>query len=134
MKGFLLVLLFVVVVILVWKLWMSNSKPKRVVPPNEAKFYFFYTEWCGFSQKAMPEWEGVEAALQSNSMFGKTRVTPVRVNGDEDRETTSLYEVDGYPTLLLETKDALYKYQGKRKTEDLLQFLRDKLGQESKSL
>lgn len=132
MKTFLLVLLFVVLVMLAWKFW--KPKPKRVVPPNEAKFYFFYTDWCGFSQKALPEWEAVETALQSNSLFGKTRVTPVRINSEEDRETTTLYEVDGYPALILETEDNLYKYSGRRTKEDLLQFLRDKLGQESKSL
>lgn len=132
MKTLLLVLLFAVLVMLVWKFWKPT--PKRVVPPNEAKFYFFYTDWCGFSQKALPIWDSIEEALQSNALFGKTRVTPVRVNAEEDRETTTLYEVQGYPTMILETSDSLYKYEGKRTKEDLLQFLRDKLGQETKSL
>jgi thiol-disulfide isomerase/thioredoxin len=132
MKTLLLVLLFAVLVMLVWKFWKPT--PKRVVPPNEAKFYFFYTDWCGFSQKALPIWDSIEESLQGNALFGKTRVTPVRVNAEEDRETTTLYEVQGYPTMMLETSDSLYKYEGKRTKEDLLQFLRDKLGQETKSL
>ena len=134
MRTLILVLALAVVALLVWKLWKPHSAPKRVVPTNEANLYFFYTDWCGFSQKAMPEWEKLEKTLESTPMFGNTRVKPIRVNADEDRVTTTLYEVEGYPTILLETSSSLAQFEGRRTQENLLQFLRSTLGKERQSL
>ena len=93
-----------------------------------------YTDWCGFSQKAMPEWEKLEAQLSKTSYFGKTHVTPVRVDAEEDRETATLYEVDAYPTIFLETKNGITEYTKRPTTEGLLQFLRQSLGKETESV
>lgn len=132
MRTLILVLAIAIITLLVWKLW--KPAPKRVVPVNEANLYFFYTDWCGFSKKAMPEWEKLEKVLETTPYFGSTRVKAVRVNADEDRVTTTLYEVEGYPTILLETSDSLSQFQGRRTQEDLLQFLRSALGKERQSL
>ena len=124
------VLAIVVISVLVYKLWKPALKPKKEVPPGKANFYFFYADWCGWSQKALPEWEKLEARLQSSKTFGKTIVTPVRVNVENDRKTATMYEVEGYPTILLETSDGLYEFKGPRSADGFLSFLRSTLGQE----
>jgi thiol-disulfide isomerase/thioredoxin len=134
MTALIIFLALAVITLLVWKLWKPTMKPKQKVEPNQANLYFFYTEWCGFSQKAMPEWEKVEESLKMTPIFGKTRVTPVRVNAEEDRKTATLYEVEGYPTILLETEDSIYTFSGRRSHEGLLEFLRNTLGKERESL
>jgi len=135
MNNLILFLALAVLVILVYRMWEPFVvAPKRDVPVGTANIYFFYTDWCGFSQKAMPEWERLEEALSKASMFGTTRVKAVRVNAEEDRKTTLLYEVNGYPTIMLETSSILRVYEGKRTSEALLQFLRETLGKESESL
>ena len=123
------VLAFAILALLVYRFW--KPKPKREVPVGEARLYFFYTDWCGWSQKAMPEWEKLEGELKQSSRFGKTNVTPVRVNAEEDRETAILYEVEGYPTILLETSDGLYSYNKIPKAEGLLKFLEQSLGKKA---
>lgn len=134
MNYIVLTLAFLVIAVLVYKLWKPVLTPKRKVPSGEARFYFFYTNWCGFSQKAMPEWEALEAKLKETPYFGTTKVVPVRVNCEEDRKTCTLYEVDGYPTIKLETSDSLYDYVGSRTVDSFLDFLRKSFGKESKSL
>ena len=101
---------------------------------GSATLYFFYTDWCGYSKKAMPEWEKLEAKLKESPVFGTTRVKAVRVDADQDRATTSLYGVEGYPTIKLETSSILTDYSGKRTSGEILAFLRDTLGQERKGL
>lgn len=128
------VLAIVVIAVLVYKLWKPALKPKKEVPPGKANFYFFYADWCGWSQKALPEWTKLEEALQKSSTFGKTKVTPVRVNVEENREKATLYEVEGYPTILLETSDGLYEFKGSRSAESFLSFLRSTLGKERESV
>lgn len=124
-----------ILVLLAWRFWSPFfSGPKREVPKGEATLYLFYTDWCGWSQKAMPEWEKLELAVRSSPVFGTTTVKLVRVNADEDRTTTDLYEVDSYPSIKLETSTSLTSYEKIPTQEGLLEFLRSSLGKESKGL
>jgi thiol-disulfide isomerase/thioredoxin len=135
MNTVLLGLVFIALAILVYKFWKPMLQPpKREVKPNESNLYFFYTNWCGYSQKAMPEWEKLEAKLKETPVFGTTRVKAVRVNADADRATTSLYGVEGYPTIKLETSSILSDFSGKRTVDGFLTFLRETLGHERQSL
>lgn len=135
MNILIIALAFVAAGLLVWKLWKPIIKPlKKEIAPNEARIYFFYTNWCGFSKKAMPEWEKFEAKLKSASYYGKTHITPVRVDAEIDKETADTYEVNAYPTVILETRDGLIPYEKRVTTQGLLDFLRSNLGQEAASL
>jgi thiol-disulfide isomerase/thioredoxin len=128
-------LAFVAAGLLIWKLWKPIVKPaKKEVPPNEARLYFFYTNWCGFSKKAMPEWEKLEDKLKTTGYFGKTHVTLVPVDAETDKETATTYEVEAYPTVVLETRDGIFPYEKRVTSDGLFQFLRSKLGQERSSL
>lgn len=134
MTTLLLVLSFAILVILVYRFWEPFVvTPKREVPVGSANLYFFYTDWCGFSKKAMPVWDELEARLKDTPIFGSTQVTPVRVNAETDRATATLYGIEGYPTIKLETSSALSDFTGKRTVDGLLEFLRETLGQERKS-
>jgi thioredoxin-like negative regulator of GroEL len=129
MRRLLTVLAFAVLLYLVWRLWKPFvNPPKREVPKDKANLYFFHTDWCGHCQKAMPEWEKLEAGPTT---FGNTTVSFVRVNADKDRPTTDLYKVDSYPTIKLETSSALYDYSGARTQEALTKFLRETFGKEA---
>lgn len=117
------VLALAIVGVLVWKLWRPVvDPPKKQVPEGKSNLYFFYTNWCGFSQKAMPEWEDLEEALQGSS------VTPVRVNCEEERARCSLYGVEGYPTVIFESTSGTQTYSGPVTKAGLLQFLHGKEG------
>lgn len=134
MNTLLLALAFVIVGILVWKLWKPYaSPPKRELPADQARLLFVYTNWCGYSKKAMPEWEKVESQLPSLT-FGTTRVTPVSVDAEADQATATLYEVEAYPTVLLETREGIYPYPKRITASGLREFLASKLGEERSSL
>jgi thiol-disulfide isomerase/thioredoxin len=129
------VLAFVALAILVWKLWKPVvSPPKKEVPPNEARLTFFYTEWCGFSKKAMPEWAKLEQKLGGDGTFGKTHLNLVKIDADKDQKTASLYGINAYPSIVLETPEGSYDFDKRVTAENLLVFLRSHLGQERESL
>lgn len=129
------VLAFVALVILVWKLWKPVvAPPKKEVPPNEARLTMFYTEWCGFSQKAMPEWAKLEQKLGGDGYFGKTHLTMVKIDAEKDQKTASLYGINAYPTVVLETQEGIYDFDKRVTADNLLAFLRRHLGQERESL
>ena len=93
--------ILVLLLVIAYRFW--KTQPKREVRGNTARLYFFYTTWCGYSKKAMPEWEKVKADLKTSAVFGKTTVEPVDIDAEKDAKTASLYEVAGYPTIKLET-------------------------------
>ncbi len=135
MNTLLVVLAFVVLGILVYKFWMPMIQPpKRDVKPNEANLYFFYTNWCGFSQKAMPEWTKLEEKLKNSSHFGKTHVNAIPVDCESDKAMCTLYGIDAYPTVILETKTGLTDFTKQVTTSNLLAFLRQSLGEEPEHL
>ncbi len=135
MTTLILALALAILVVLAYRFWEPFvDTPKQQIPVGQAKLYFFYTDWCGFSQKAMPEWEKLESALAKTPVFGSTRVIPVRVNAETERAKATLYEVEGYPTIKLETSSLLRTYEGKRTSGALLDFLRETLGKERTSL
>uniref|UniRef100_A0A6C0M0E4 Thioredoxin domain-containing protein n=1 Tax=viral metagenome TaxID=1070528 RepID=A0A6C0M0E4_9ZZZZ len=117
--------------LIVYRMYWSNS-PKRPTKEGTAKLYFFHTEWCGFCKKAKPEWEKLKGDL--DKPFGKTKVEAVSVNCEEDSKTCSLYSVQAYPTVKLETSTALYEYSGPITEDGLVGFLRRTLGEESSSV
>ena len=128
-----IVLALLILAILAYQFWspLFASKPKREVPVGEANLYFFYTDWCGWSKKAMPHWEALEEKLSDSSRFGKTIVKLVRVNAEQDQKTAMLYDVEAYPTILLETPSKLLPYKGIPTTNGLLEFLSNTLGQKA---
>jgi thiol-disulfide isomerase/thioredoxin len=134
MNYLILALCILVIVVLVYKLWKPVVTPKRPVPSGEARVYFFFTNWCGFSKKAMPEWEKIEEQLKKTPYFGTTHVVPIRVNCEEEVKTCELYGVDAYPTFKIETPSSLMDYTGKHKTESILTHLRNTFGKERESL
>ena len=124
-----------ILVILIYRMYEPFvNVPKRQIPVGKANIYFFYTDWCGFSQKAMPEWEKLEEKLKATPYFGNTEVKAIRVDAESDRATSLLYEVHGFPTIKLETSSILRDYEGKRTSDSLMQFLRETLGKERSSL
>lgn len=123
------VALLLLLLVIAYRFW--KTQPKRDVKPNTARLYFFYTTWCGHSKKAMPEWEKVKSALASNPKFGSTVVEPVDVDAEKDPKLASLYEVNGYPTIKLETSSGVTDFHRMVTSTNVLDFLRSSLGKES---
>jgi thiol-disulfide isomerase/thioredoxin len=129
------VLAFVALAILMWKLWKPVVQPpKKEVPPNEARLTMFYTEWCGFSQKAMPEWAKLEKKLGGDGYFGKTHLNMVKVDADKDQKTATLYDINAYPSVVLETEEGIFEFNKRVTADNLLTFLRSHLGHEGDGL
>ncbi len=135
MNTVLAILAFILLGLLVYRFWKPMIQPpKREVKPNEANLYFFYTNWCGFSKKAMPEWAKLEGKLKGESYFGKTHVHAIPIDCEADRAMCTLYDIQGYPTLLLETKSGLLQYNKGVTYSNMVSFLRESLGEERKDL
>ena len=107
-----------------WKPWLRP--PVREMLSGDATLYFFYTDWCGHSKKAKPEWEKFIAGLPAT--YGTTKVTAKAVNCEEDVTTCVAYGVDAYPTVKLETSSGLHDFTQRVTESSLDGFLTGELG------
>lgn len=82
----------------------------------------------------MPEWTKLEEKIKRSSYFGKTHVNAIPVDCEADRARCALYEIDGYPTVILETKSGIRQYDKRVSYSGLLGFLQQSLGQEREHL
>ena len=73
---------------------------------KEAHVTMVHANWCGFSKKAMPEWEKVSKKLKGSVLKGHKlifRDLEQKRNEDEIKEKYS--DVTGFPSYVVETKE-----------------------------
>ena len=94
----------------------SNTKSKK-------RLVLCHARWCGHCKKLMPEWKKVK---QSNLV--DSRGLPVDVvdyEADDNKEAIKKYNVQGFPTILLEdsaTNAEPIPYNGQRNADDIIDF------------
>jgi len=86
---------------------------------SDATFYMFGVDWCPHCVSTKPEFE----KLGSTQTIGGKKVQCVYVNPEKNPEAAKGFEIDGYPTLILQTGGTQKKYSGPRTSDGFLQFL-----------
>lgn len=90
----------------------------------DATFYMFGVDWCPHCVSAKPEFE----ALGPTKTIGGKTVHMVYVNPEKEPEKVKGFEVEGYPTLILQKADgSQQKFSGPRTQDGFLQFLQGSL-------
>lgn len=120
-------LLLMVIAYIYWKPWIRPNV--KATPVGEATLHFFYTDWCGHSKKAMPEWEQFKATLPAT--YGTTKVTAKAVDCEKDVTTCTAYGVEGYPTVKLESSEGVTDFKQRVTASSLEAFLVSTLGEKA---
>jgi len=112
--------ILVLILVLAYVYWKPTLRPAlRETLEGNATLYFFYTDWCGHSQKAKPEWEG----LQLPATYGTTKVVGKTMNCEEDVATC--------PTIKLESSDGITDFTQRVTTDNLDKFLVSQFGEKA---
>jgi thiol-disulfide isomerase/thioredoxin len=134
----LLVVLFVLGYYMVTNTWPGSrliiSKPPvehSGIDDDSAKFMFFYTTWCPYCKQAKTPWSSFkEMHKNTKYTYGGKTVVFEDVNAEVDKGKASLYQIKGYPTFKVETKDKVFEMKGTPSTESFREFLKNALGAE----
>uniref|UniRef100_A0A6C0EB63 Thioredoxin domain-containing protein n=1 Tax=viral metagenome TaxID=1070528 RepID=A0A6C0EB63_9ZZZZ len=91
---------------------------------TKAALRVYYTEWCGFSQSFLKEWnQNLLPAIANDPI--KDKVNFETVDCDKNKDLCNTYKIAGYPTILLHTTDGNVKeYDGARQTANILDFVK----------
>jgi thiol-disulfide isomerase/thioredoxin len=101
----------------------SSSKSSSDLEDNIAILYFFYTDWCPLSKKALPEWNAFKE--DTNGSFDGVSVSFQEVDCDKETDIADNFNIVGYPTIKLEYKNKTYEYDAKPDRKILNKFLTD---------
>ncbi len=85
--------------------------------------YFFFTDWCPLSKKAMVEWNAFQK--ETGDSLNGIKINYKEINCDQDTETADLFKITGYPTIKLVYNDKIYEYDAKPDRVVLNKFLNE---------
>ena len=97
---------------------------KEIVPG--INIVLFFAPWCGHCQAFEPEFKQFSSQCEQKN----PNVNPVIINGDENNDLMSKYNIKGFPTVLGIIKDGqsadkVVEYTGPRSQEGLSQFVQE---------
>ncbi len=100
---------------------VARKKPKR---KPIIKVFNFNTDWCGWSQKFRPEWDGFMGYV-ANPANKLTHVKAYDIRCDEDKNSKMCneYDVPGYPYVVIEVNGSRTSYEGERTKDALVAYV-----------
>lgn len=87
---------------------------------NVKWFVEFFAPWCGHCKRLEPIWKDFAIALKEKDHKDIRLAT---VDAEANHETAQRFDVKGYPTLLYLVNKNMYKYDGARTVEDMMEFV-----------
>ena len=96
----------------------SRSDPSRAVP----FIVFFYAPWCGHCKAAKPFYYNASEYLMSNPEYAKRSAMFALVDATSNPKLSAKYSIKSFPTLVYSIRSNVYRYEGGRGINELVQF------------
>ena len=80
--------------------------------------YLFKAEWCPHCVNFKETWDTLQKDM-------KGKVNFIAYDAEEDKSIMKKYNVEGFPTLMLKTKDKVIEYVGERDINGIKQFVKE---------
>jgi thiol-disulfide isomerase/thioredoxin len=82
---------------------------------NKSELYLIKADWCGHCKMFKPTWAELQNKVKS--------VDYVTLDADKDKTEIEKYGIQGYPTILLKSKQQVIEYNGSRDYNSLVDFI-----------
>ncbi|KNA18886.1 hypothetical protein SOVF_066890 [Spinacia oleracea] len=99
---------------------LDDSNFDSVISSFDHVFVDFYAPWCGHCKRLSPELDAAAAALAEL----EKPIMIAKVDADKYRRLGDKYEIDGFPTLKLFVHGVPVDYNGPRKADLLVRYLK----------
>ena len=122
--GWLIILLLIVSYIFLYSREPSNIKPlikEEFETKKVIKVYNFNTKWCGYSIRFQPEWDKFVKMIKSNT---NVKCFDVKCDNDNNTDMCNKYNIEGFPTVIIEYNGEKHTYNEERTAEKLLETVR----------
>tara|TARA_B110001452_G_scaffold179773_1_gene150923 strand:- start:2493 stop:2993 length:501 start_codon:yes stop_codon:yes gene_type:complete len=101
----------------------KEFRNKKDKDSDNVLIILFYTEWCPYCKKAMPEWDKFEKYVNNLNNSNNYSIVLSKIDCDKKPEVAEKYNIEGYPTIKLLYKGKTYDYDAKPNKDNLITFL-----------
>jgi hypothetical protein len=85
------------------------------------KICLYYTDWCGYSIKFLPEWKKLKSKILSSEL--KNKLETEEFECDKKKEKCQEENVRGFPSIILHKINGERKqYEGERDADAIIKF------------
>ena len=121
------IILLVILYIVFFHRKSTNKKPEKFKNSNgiPATIYNFNTSWCGWSTKFQPEWEEFSNLVDADPALSNIKVMDVKCDNPDNDAKCKEFQVEGFPTVIIEVGDKVGTYKGARTAKDLIETVRN---------
>jgi protein disulfide-isomerase A1 len=92
---------------------------------NKIKVYNFNTSWCGWSVRFQPEWNKFQDAVKSDGSLSNVDAFDIKCDKPENEEVCKEFDIQGFPTVIIEANGKRGLYKGPRESKDLIETVKD---------
>ena len=117
------IILLVILYIVFFHRKSTPAKPEKFKNSNgiPATIYNFNTSWCGWSTKFQPEWEEFTNLVNADPALKNITVMDVKCDNPDNDGKCKEFEVEGFPTVIIEVGNKVGTYKGARTAKDLIE-------------
>ena len=97
---------------------------------KEVEILFFSADWCPHCTKAKPIVEDVKAKFDGRTINNKTisfKDIDCTVETQDMKRNMEKYNVEGFPTIIIQSGDDITKYDGKVEKNELTTFIKNNM-------
>ena len=87
---------------------------------DKTKIYNFNTSWCGHSKNFQPVWDKFAESINSNDNI---LTIDAKCDTNINNALVKKYNIDGYPTIVIDNGSTVVKYSGERSVNGLRKAL-----------
>jgi thiol-disulfide isomerase/thioredoxin len=103
----------------------QSSMENFVNTNNKIKVYNFNTSWCGWSVRFQPEWNKFQDAVKSDGSLSNVDAFDIKCDKPENEEVCKEFDIQGFPTVIIEAHGKRGLYKGPRESKDLIETVKD---------
>lgn len=103
----------------------DNSNTKDTKDSTDTKVYNFNTSWCGWSVRFQPEWTKFQDAVKNDPSLDNVQAFDIKCDDPANEAKCKEFEVQGFPTVIIESNGQRGVYKGPREAKDLIETVKD---------
>jgi thiol-disulfide isomerase/thioredoxin len=109
---------------LIDKKYKANSEFIDKNESSDILIYYFYTDWCPYCKKALPEWLAFKESVLNTAKYDASyNISFLEIDCEVDVRTATRFKIESYPTILIFYNGETYNYDAKPDQANLIQFL-----------
>jgi thiol-disulfide isomerase/thioredoxin len=85
---------------------------------KKIKLFLFKANWCGHCSMFKPTWNTLK-----NDPQLKTKIDFITFDSEKNKNEIETYNIEGFPTIMLQKNDNMIQYEGQRNLDDLKTFI-----------